>query len=135
MLPLGMALFQTGAASWLANSLLKSITDLGPLAVLALLYMLTAILTEMISSVAAAILLAPIAIALASTLGVNPSPFLMAITFAASTSFSTPIGYQTNTMIYAPGGYRFLDFARIGAPLNLIFWAIAVLLIPNFWPF
>jgi di/tricarboxylate transporter len=135
MLPLGMALFQTGTASWLANSVLKSVADLGPLAVLAALYVLTAILTELISNVAAAILLAPIAIALASLLSVNPSPFLMAITFAASTSFSTPIGYQTNTMIYAPGGYRFLDFVRIGAPLNLIFWVIAVLLIPVFWPF
>jgi di/tricarboxylate transporter len=135
MLPLGMALFQTGAASWLANSVLKSVVDLGPLAVLAALYLLTAILTELISSVAAAILLAPVAIALASMLGVDPRPFLLAITFAASTSFSTPIGYQTNTMIYAPGGYRFLDFARIGAPLNLLFWAIAVLLIPVIWPF
>jgi di/tricarboxylate transporter len=135
MLPLGMALFQTGAASWLANSVLKSVADLGPVAVLAALYLLTAILTELISNVAAAILLAPIAIALASTLGVDPRPFLMAITFAASTSFSTPIGYQTNTMIYAPGGYRFLDFARIGAPLSLMFWFIAILLIPLFWPF
>ena len=135
MLPLGMALFQTGAASWLANSVLKSVAELGPLAVLAALYVLTAILTELISSVAAAILIAPIAFALASTMGVDPRPFLMAITFAASTSFSTPIGYQTNTMIYAPGGYRFLDFARIGAPLNLIFWAIAIILIPELWPF
>jgi di/tricarboxylate transporter len=135
MLPLGMALFQTGTASWLANSVLKSVADLGPVAVLAALYLLTAILTELISNVAAAILLAPIAIALASTLGVDPRPFLMAITFAASTSFSTPIGYQTNTMIYAPGGYRFLDFARIGAPLSLMFWFIAILLIPLFWPF
>ncbi len=135
MLPLGMALFQTGAASWLANSVFEPVVNLGPLAVLAALYVLTAILTELISSVAAAILLAPVAFALASMLGVNPHPFLMAITFAASTSFSTPIGFQTNTMIYAPGGYRFLDFARIGAPLNLLFWAIAVLLIPVFWPF
>jgi di/tricarboxylate transporter len=135
MLPLGMALFQSGAASWLANSVLKPVADLGPLAVLAALYGLTAILTELISSIAAAILLAPVAIALATMLGVSPHPFLMAITFAASTSFSTPIGYQTNTMIYAPGGYRFFDFARIGAPLNLIFWAIAIILIPELWPF
>jgi len=135
MIPLGMAMYQTGAAAWLANTVIKSAADFGPLAVLAALYLLTAILTELMSNVAAAILLAPVAIALATKLGVSPHPFLIAITFAASTSFSTPIGYQTNTMIYAPGGYRFFDFARIGAPLNLIFWAIVVILIPEFWPF
>jgi di/tricarboxylate transporter len=135
MLPLGLALHQTGAASWLANTILITIGGLGPLAVLAALYVLTALLTESMSNVAAAIILAPVAIALATTLGASPRPFLVAITFAASTSFSTPIGYQTNTMIYAPGGYRFLDFARLGIPLNLIFGITAVLLIPIFWPF
>jgi di/tricarboxylate transporter len=108
---------------------------LGPYALLAGLYLLTAVLTESMSNTAAAILLAPVAISAAGNLGVSPLPFLVAITFAASTSFSTPIGYQTNTMIYAPGGYRFFDFIRIGLPLNIIFWLISIWLIPILWPF
>jgi di/tricarboxylate transporter len=108
---------------------------MGPLVVLALLYLLTAVLTEAMSNNAAAVILAPIALSLAATMHVNPRPFLVAITFAASTSFATPVGYQTNTMVYAPGGYRFSDFIRIGGPLNIIFWGLAVLLIPLLWSF
>lgn len=135
ILPLGLALQQTGTAEWLATILLKPLTGLGPIFVLASLYFITAVLTEGMSNVATAILLAPIALSLAAGMGVNPQPLLIAITFAASTSFATPIGYQTNMMVHGPGGYRFTDFIRVGIPLNLIFWAISVFLIPLFWPF
>ena len=135
ILPLGMALQQSGTAAILANSIMQPLVKLGPLYILAALYLITAVMTETMSNNAAAILLAPIALSIARILGVNPRPFLMAITFAASTSFATPIGYQTNTMIYAPGGYRFLDYTKVGAPLNFIFWIVAVLLIPVFWSF
>ncbi len=135
ILPLGLALEQSGAAVWLASSVMAPFETFGPIVVLAAIYLITAIATEFISNNAAAVIIAPISLSIASSLGVDPKPFLVAITFAASTSFATPIGYQTNTMIYAPGGYRFLDFTRVGAPLNLIFWGLAVLLIPMIWPF
>jgi di/tricarboxylate transporter len=135
ILPLGLALEQSGAADWLAASTLGRAAAWGPLAVLAVIYIVTAILTETMSNNAAAVLLAPIAMSFAIDLGVDPRPFLIAITFAASTSFATPVGYQTNTMVYTAGGYRFFDFTKLGMPLNFIFWAVAVWLIPVFWPF
>jgi len=106
----------------------------GPLDILAVLYLSTAILTGIISN-NASVYPFPIALSLAASMSVSPRPFLVAITFAASTSFATPIGYQTNTLVYAPGGYRFSDYTRVGEPLNLVFWALAVLLIPMMWPF
>ena len=101
---------------------------------LAAFYLVTAILTEAISNNAAAAILAPIAFSTAASLGIDPRPLLVAITFAASTSFGTPIGYKTNTMIYSPGGYRFTDFTKIGVPLIIIFGIISVFLIPLIWP-
>jgi di/tricarboxylate transporter len=135
ILPLGLAMEQSGAARWLAESTLGFSNLHGPLMVLAILYITTAVLTEVMSNNAAAVLLAPIALSLAAAMGVSARPFLVAITFAASTSFATPVGYQTNTMVYAPGGYRFADYTKVGGPLNLIFWALAVLFIPLIWPF
>jgi di/tricarboxylate transporter len=135
VLPLGLALEQSGATLWLADHILEPLAGSGPVALLAALYFITAILTEAMSNNAAAAILAPIAFTAAATLNIDPRPLLIAITFAASTSFATPIGYKTNTMIYSPGGYRFTDFTRIGVPLNLVFWGLAVLLIPLIWPF
>jgi di/tricarboxylate transporter len=135
VIPLGLALEQTGTAAWLAGTLLQPLMSMGPLIVLAILYLITAMLTEIMSNNASAILLVPIALSAAELMGVSVRPFLVAITFAASTSFATPIGYQTNTMIYAPGGYQFSDFARIGIPLNIIFWIVTVALAPLLWPF
>jgi di/tricarboxylate transporter len=135
VLPLGLALQQTGTAGWLAGTVLAPIVRLGPLAVLAALYLFCAVLTEAMSNNAAVVLLAPIALSAASSLNIDPRPLLIAITFAASTSFATPIGYQTNTMIHGPGGYRFSDFTRLGGPLNFLFWMTAVIFIPLLWPF
>ena len=135
VLPLGVAMHTSGAAGWLAEQTVALVGDLGPVAILAAFYLLTAIMTETMSNAAAAVLLAPIAISTAEQVGVDPRPFLMAITFAASTGFSTPVGYQTNTMIYNPGGYKYADFLRAGAPLNVIFWILSVIFIPRLWAF
>ena len=134
VLPLGLAMEKSGAAQLLAQSTLGQAGAFGPVVVLAVLYLLTAILTEFMSNNATAVLMAPIALSTAATLGVDAKPLLMAVCFAASTSFATPVGYQTNTMVLHPGGYCCADFMRIGIPLNLIFWALAVYFIPRFWP-
>lgn len=134
MLALGSAMEKTGAAAILVDGFAFMMAGFGPIAVLSAVYLSTSVLTETMSNNAAAILLTPIAISLAQQMGVDPRPFVVAVMFAASASFATPIGYQTNTFVYNAGGYRFADFLRIGLPLNLLFWGIATYMIPVFWP-
>ena len=135
ILPLGLAMQTSGAAGFLAERAVGVVGDMGPVAVLAVIYLMTSIMTDTMTNAAAAVLLAPIAISTAEQIGVDPRPFLMAITFAASTGFSTPVGYQTNTMIYNPGGYKYTDFLRTGVPLSVFFWILSVIFIPRLWSF
>ena len=135
ILPLGIAMQKSGAAGFIAGNAVGMVGGMGPVAVLAAVYLMTSVMTDTMSNNAAAVLLAPIAISTAEQIGVDPRPFLMAITFAASTGFSTPVGYQTNTMIYNPGGYKYTDFLRTGVPLSILFWILSVLFIPRFWSF
>ncbi|NNU79476.1 SLC13 family permease [Halovulum dunhuangense] len=135
MLGLSMGLDETGAARIIVEGLVHAVGGAGPLVVLAAVYVITSTLTEMVSNNAVAVLVGPIAIALAVELGFDPRPFIMAVMFAASASFATPIGYQTNTFVYSAGGYKFTDFLKVGLPLNLIFAVVAVLVIPLFFPF
>lgn len=133
-LSIGKALETTGAAGAIATSLIQLSGD-NPWLALAIIYGVTNLLTEVITNNAAAALVFPIALALSQTLGVNFTPFAIAIMIGASASFSTPIGYQTNLMVYGPGGYKFRDFMRVGIPLNVLFWVITVILTPQFYPF
>lgn len=135
ILPLGTAMNNTGLADILGHGIVEAGGALGPLAVLALITLATALVTGFISNNSAAVLMVPVAAATAAELGVSPKPLLMGVAFAASMSFFTPMGYQTNTMVYGPGGYRFVDYLKMGGPLNLLLWVIMTLLIPVIWSF
>ncbi len=133
---IGSALQNSGAAAAVAATLFDATRELGPIAALAAIYIITSLLTELITNNAAAVLVFPFCLETARLYdNASPKPFLMALILAASASFMTPIGYQTNMMVYGPGGYRFGDFLRIGAPLNLLLWIVATVLIPLCWPF
>lgn len=135
MIALGTAVDRTGTGKWLAQSALGVLGDVHPLVILGIIYLITTTLTEMISNNAVAILMTPIAMETATAYGLSPLPFFIAIMFAASASFATPIGYQTNTFVYGAGGYTFRDFLRVGVPLNLLFWLVASAIIPLIYPF
>jgi di/tricarboxylate transporter len=136
LIPLGQAMSESGAARLLAEGVVALSSPFGPVATLAAFYLMTTILTAAMTNTAAALLMAELAVEAAGQFPVplSPQPFLIAVCFAGSASFVTPIGYQTNTMIYGPGGYRFLDFTRIGLPLQIVFLVLATFFIPIIWP-
>jgi len=133
MIPLGTALQRTGGAEYLAEQIVAASEALPVLVVLFLFYLVTALVTEVVSNNASVVLMIPVAIDAAQLIGAEPFSFVLAVTFAASTSMLTPIGYQTNLMVYGPGGYRFTDFARVGGPLQLILAVVTTLGIYAFW--
>jgi di/tricarboxylate transporter len=135
VLSMGAALEKTGAAGLLAQGIESGLGHYGPHVVLSFFFGATFMLTNIMSNNATAALLVPIALLTSEAMGVHYLPYVMAITFAASLSFMTPIGYQTNTMIYVPGGYSFKDFLRIGTPLNLLLWLLATFMLPMVFPF
>lgn len=134
MLAISIAMRSSGLAELLANQLVTLGQGLSPWLMLSLIILITSIATEFISNNAIAVLFTPIVIGVAQQLNVDPRPFVVGVMFAASCSFATPIGYQTNTLVYSAGNYRFSDFARLGIPMNILTWLLASLLIPLFWP-
>jgi di/tricarboxylate transporter len=134
MLVVGEGMDRSGAAQLLVDAISPSLQRMSPHVVIFVIYFMTQILTELLSNNAVAVIVTPVAIALAHSLGLEPRPLVIAVMFAATLAFATPIGYQTNTMVYGIGGYKFTDFTRIGLPLNIITGIAACLLIPVFWP-
>ena len=138
-LPMGAAMKKTGLDEIIGNFIGNIVNlfpvDLIPYFLLAIIYLITMVLTEIASNVATAIIMTPIALTLATQFGFDPRPFIFAVCYAASASFITPIGYQTNLMVFGPGGYRYSDYIRVGLPLGIILWIISVFVIPMIWPF
>lgn len=134
MLPLGMAMETTGTARFLADLLVSGLGPVGPLAILAGIYVLAGLITEPMSNAAATVLMVPIAIDVALGLGANPQPFVLATVIGASTSFLTPVGHQANVLVFGPGGYRFFDYTRVGGLLNLLILIVTLLFLPLIWP-
>ncbi len=134
MLPLGLAMENTGTARFLSERIIQLVGSLGPLAVLAGIYILASLITEPMSNAAAAVLMVPIGIDAALSLGADPRPFVLAIVIGASTSFLTPVGHQSNILVMQPGGYRFTDYTKVGAPLNVVLLIAIMIFLPLIWP-
>jgi di/tricarboxylate transporter len=134
LIPLGLALQVTGAAALAADLLAGFVGGWPPLAVLSVVYLAALLLTEVMSNNACVALMLPVSANLAVELGLNPFTFILAVVFGASLAFMTPVGYQTYLMVYGPGGYRFSDFVKVGAPLNLLCMVASVLALAWFWP-
>ena len=134
MLAIGAALEASGAIALIVNAIAPALGNLPPFLIIWAFYLLTSVLTELVSNNAVAVVVTPIAIGLATALGIDPRPLVVAVMVAASASFATPIGYQTNMLVYGPGGYKFTDFMRVGIPLNLSIGVLASVVIPILWP-
>jgi len=135
MLAVGQSLEKTGAVHLVVDAVTPALTGLHPMLVIWIVFAIGSLLTELVSNNAVAVVMTPVAISLANAMGVDPRPFVVAVMFSASCSFATPIGYQTNTLVYAPGGYHFTDYMRLGLPLNIGISVIASVLIPLVWSF
>lgn len=139
LIPLGLVIRSTGTAAWIGSSIstivLSASMEWQPYVLLALTYFITMVLTEVSSNAATAIIMTPIVMVVTAQLGMDARPFIFAVCFAASASFITPVGYQTNLMVYGPGGYKFSDYIKVGLPLALTLFAMAIIFIPIFWPF
>lgn len=135
MVVVGLAIEVTGLAAAGTELLIDFIRPFGPLVALAILYGVTLFATEFLSNAAVAVLITPVAVALAESLGVAPRPFLIAVMMAASAAFATPFGYQTNVLVFQAGEYKYMDFVRVGVPLNLVTWVAGIVAIPIFFPF
>ena len=134
MLAVGSALEKAGSVTLIVEAVSPFLANLPPFLIVWAIYLLTSILTELVSNNAVAVIVTPVAIGLGHALGIDPRPLVVAVMIAASASFATPIGYQTNMLVYSPGGYRFTDFLKVGVPLNLSVGLLASILIPVFWP-
>jgi di/tricarboxylate transporter len=135
MVVIGIAMEESGLAASATRGMIGTLAPLGPTAALVLLYGATLLLTELLSNATVAVLVTPLAVALAESFGVSPRPFLVAVMMAGSAAFATPFGYQTNVIVYQMGGYAYMDFVRVGLPLNLLTWAVGIVAIRFFFPF
>jgi di/tricarboxylate transporter len=135
MIPLSTAMTQSGAARQMADLVLRLVGDAGPYALLAGFFVMTAVLGQLISNMATALIVIPIALAAASEMGISPRPMLMSVTVAAAAALLTPVATPVNLMVMGPGGYRFSDYAKLGLPIMLWFFVMAVFYVPLFWPF